>query len=308
MGTKHANTDWISTFSIWGTDVYTPTLINSNTYSGTALEVRGSSPTSSINVFGLRTSSKQYIFGDGISTLTNWSSFGGASLSNGDVSSKLPSGISISDIASFRISASAISLLTNSGNVYMLSKGSYSNALFNILGDKSSAETSGSSASATSAGIKASAVNTNTTFTIASKPTLAIGDPISLVNGTSSINGTVKTYSSSTGILTMNISSQNGNTLYTTWTLSYNMVYWHQVKLADGVTPLSGVTKLSISGTGALALTSNGRLYYWGDGNPYNNVTPVAYNYAYDISTAIPSGTNVTDVLVAGKNNQQIYF
>jgi hypothetical protein len=65
-----------------GTDVYIPTLISSSTYSGTALEVRGASPTTSTNVFGLRTSNSLYLFGDGFTTITSGlTGFGGASLS-----------------------------------------------------------------------------------------------------------------------------------------------------------------------------------------------------------------------------------
>ncbi len=204
-----------------GTDVFTPTLISSSTYSGTALEVRGSSPSSSTNVFGLRTSTDLYIFGDAISTLTNWSGFGGTSLSTGKVTNKLPSGVVIADIAEFRISAAAIALLTNSGEVYMLSKNK------NLRGDSTATE------------------------------------------------GTV----------------------------------WHKVKLADGTTALSDVTKISVSGSGVMALTTTGGLFYWGDGNPYGNPTaPKSYSYAHDISSAIPSGTNISDVLVAGASHSNLFL
>ena len=204
-----------------GTDVFTPTKISSGTYSGTALEVRGSSPTTSTNVFGLRTSTDLYIFGDDINALTNWSGFGGTSLSTGNVTSKLPSGVTISNIKEFRISTTAIALLTNTGEVYMLS------TKVNLRGDFNVAE------------------------------------------------GSV----------------------------------WHKVKLSDGTTPLSNVTKLSVSGSGVLALTSTGTLYYWGDGNPYGSpTTPTAYNYAFDISSAVPAGTTISDVLVAGKTRSNLFL
>jgi gliding motility-associated-like protein len=285
-------------------DVYVPSLISSSSYSGVPLEVRGSSPTSSVNVFGLRTTTKFYVFGDGRGNITNWSSFGGTSLSTGDVTSKLPAGVSLSDVASFRISSSAIALLTNSGNVYILSKNS-----LNILGDKSTSESTSSSAAATSSSINPSSVTNTTQFTIASKPNLSVGDQISLSNGTNSISGTVNTYNISTGVLTINKVSTSGSSSFNTWTLSYNYSWWHQVKLSDGTTPLSGVTKLSVSGSGAMALTSSGRLYYWGDGNPYGSLTtPTSYNYAYDITAATPSGTTISDVLVAGKTNSNLFL
>jgi gliding motility-associated-like protein len=209
-----------------GADVHTPSIINNSNYSGIALEVRGSSPTTSTNVFGLRTSTNLYLFGDGFSTITNWTGFGGASLStaSSNINSKLPIGVSISDIAEFRVSSAAIALLTNSGNVYMLSKNK------NLRGDSTVAE----------------------------------------------------------------IVSSNG---------------WHSVKLSDGTTPLSNVSKLSVSGNGVLALTSNGKLYYWGDGNPFGHPTaPKSYSYAFDISTAVPSGTNISDVLVTGQSHSNLFL
>ena len=286
-------------------DVYVPTLISNSTYTGTPLEVRGSSPTSSINVFGLRTTSKLYVFGDGIANITSWSSFGSLALTNGDVTSKLPTGVSLSDIASFRISSSAIALLTNSGNVYMLSKNS-----LNILGNKATSEATSSTATATSSGVKPNVVSTSTSFTIASKPTLAVGDPISLVNGSNSVSGTVNTYNVATGVLTINPISNNGSTTTSSWTVTYNYSnWWHKVTLSDGTTPLSGVTKLSISGSGAMALTASGNLYYWGDGNPYGSAgSPTAYNYAFDISSAVPAGTSISDILVAGKSNSNLFL
>lgn len=290
-------------------DVYTPTLINTSAYNGIPYEVRGSSPSSSTSVFGLRTSTRLYVFGDAVTSITNWSSFGGGSLSTGDVTSKLPTGVTINDISTFRISASAIALLTNAGNVYMMSKGS-TNSNFNILGDKSTTEFTSTNVSATtSTAYKVSGITSSISITIASKPALNIGDAVTLSNGTNSVSGTVNTYNATTGVLTISPSSNTGgNSTFTSWTVSYNISYWHQVKLSDGVTPLSGVTKLSVSGAGAMALTSTGKLYYWGDGNPYNNTTPVAYNYAFDISTAVPTGTNVSDVLVVGKQISNLYL
>ena len=78
---------------------------------------------------------------------------------------------------------------------------------------------------------------------------------------------------------------------------------WHQVKLANG-TPLSGVVKFSLSGSGAFALTATGKIYYWGRPANVNGAvnTGTSYNYAYDMSAQIPSGTSVVELVVLGKN------
>jgi len=156
-------------------DVYTPRQVTTG-YSGIPLEVRCGYPGGK-DVFGLKTSTNFYIFGNaitsgtsGISGITSFSGFGGSSLSAGDVSAKLPSGVTVSDIAQFRISTNAIALITNSGNVYMMSKLTTGK----LYGDNTASETT--------------------------------------------ISGS----------------------------------YWHKVLLADGVTPLSGVTQFSLAVNGHL--------------------------------------------------------
>lgn len=267
-----------------GGDVYTPSKVTTG-YSGVPLEVRSSYPGSK-DIFGLRTSSNFYIFGNyNSSVYTGWTGFGGGTIASGNITYKLP--VSISDIASFDISTSAIAIVTkSSGNVYILSNNT------NLLGDKTA--TLNSTATATSTSITPSSVTSSTQFTIATKPTdIVIGSPIYLSSGSSAINGTVNSYSTSTGILTINVISSSGSTNVTSWSLAYNN--WHKVKLSDGVTDLSNVTKFSISASGAFALTNNGHIYYWGESNPLNSNK---YNYAYDMSSYIPSGISVSDVLV----------
>ncbi|OYY17427.1 MAG: hypothetical protein B7Y69_10730, partial [Sphingobacteriia bacterium 35-40-8] len=82
-----------------------------------------------------------------------------------------------------------------------------------------------------------------------------------------------------------------------------NGAIWHQVKLSDG-TPLSGVVKFSLSGSGAFALTATGKIYYWGRPANVNAAvnTTTSYNYAYDMSAQIPSGTTVVELVVLGKS------
>ena len=77
---------------------------------------------------------------------------------------------------------------------------------------------------------------------------------------------------------------------------------WHHVTLSDGTTFLSGVTKLSLCSSGALAATSNNKLYYWGAPANVAGVTntTTSYNYAYDMSAQIPSGRIVKDVVCLG--------
>ena len=181
----------------------TPTVVPSSSYSGIPIEVRGASSTGSSNknIFVLRTedtansaNSKIYLYGDG--TLPA-SGFGGATLttSTSDFSAKLPTGISMTDIAFIQVSPVTLAIVTKSGNVY-------------ITG---SVPTSG-----------------------------LYGD------------GT--------------IAASNGNN-------------WHKVLISGGTTALSGVTKLSISAGGAMALSGTD-MYFWG------------------INAYLPSGANVAKATV----------
>jgi alpha-tubulin suppressor-like RCC1 family protein len=203
-------------------DITAPVFVSTASYAGTPYEVRSSSTGggSGQSVMGLRTSSKLYIFGDmtNIASITSMLNFGGSSLikPNADITSKLPAGIAITDVAQFAISPTAIAIVTNLGHVYMLTK------TLNLQGDK------------------------------------AVAGP----------------------------------------------AIWHHVTLSNGTTFLAGVVKLSLSNSGAFALTSTGKIYYWGAPANVNGTvnTTTNYNYAYDMSVQIPTGINVVDVVTLGQS------
>jgi hypothetical protein len=77
---------------------------------------------------------------------------------------------------------------------------------------------------------------------------------------------------------------------------------WHHVKLADNITYLTNVKKISVSSSGAFALTNDNKIYYWGAPANVSSTanTTISYNYAYDMSSKIPSGRIVTDVVCLG--------
>ena len=83
-----------------------------------------------------------------------------------------------------------------------------------------------------------------------------------------------------------------------------NSAIWHHVTLTNGTTFLSGVIKFSLSNSGAFALTSSGHIYYWGAPANVNGIvnTATSYNYAYDMSTQIPSGITVVDIVTLGQS------
>jgi hypothetical protein len=201
-------------------NITTPTSVSSSSYAGIPYEVRSSSSGSSTgySALALRTSSKLYFFGTAanLTAITSMTGFGGAALTTAasDVTSKLPAGVAITDVAQMAVSQTAFAIVTNSGHVYILTK------VQNLQGD-----------------------------------TAAAGPAV-----------------------------------------------WHHVTLTGGTTFLSGVTKFSLSSSGAFALTSTGKLYYWGAPANVAGVvnTTTSYNYAYDMSAQIPSGTNVTDLVCLG--------
>ena len=199
----------------------TPTVVSASSYAGVPLEVRSSSSggASGYSAMVLRTSTNLYVFGTAanITAITTMASFGGASLTTAasDVSSKLPSWISVSNISQMAVSQTAFAIVTaDSGRVYVLT------TVANLQGDSATASS----------------------------------------------------------------------------------VIWHQVRLSGGVTPLSGVTKFSLSSSGAFALTSNGKIYYWGSPANVNGTanTTTSYKCAYDMSSQIPAGLNVIDLVVLG--------
>jgi len=202
-------------------DITAPVFVSTGSYAGTPYEVRSSSTGGGTgpSVMGLRTSTKLYIFGDmtNIASITSMANFGGSSLikPNADITSKLPAGVAITDIAQFAISPTAIAIVTNLGHVYILTK------ITNLQGDKTA---------------------------------------------------------SSPGV-------------------------WHHVTLSNGSSFLTGVVKLSLSNSGAFALTSTGKIYYWGAPANVNGVanTGTSFDYAYDMSAQIPAGINVVDVVTLGQ-------
>jgi hypothetical protein len=78
---------------------------------------------------------------------------------------------------------------------------------------------------------------------------------------------------------------------------------WHHVTLSGGVTFLTGVTKFSLSSSGAFALVgTTNKIYYWGAPANVAGVANVAtsYAYAYDMSAQIPAGQTVYDLVCLG--------
>ena len=203
-------------------DITTPTIVNSTSYaSGVPLEVRSSSSGSSTgySAMVLRTSTKLYLFGTAanITAITTITGFGGAGLTTAasDITSKLPTGVLVSDISQMAISQTAFAIVTNAGEVYITTK------YINLQGDRT----------------------------------------------------------------------------------TLNSAIWHKVLVgSSGATALTGVTKFSLSSSGAFALTNNGKIYYWGSPANVSGVvnTSTTYNYAFDMSAQIPNGVNVTDLVVLG--------
>ncbi len=206
-------------------NITSPTVVSALSYTGVPLEVRSASSggAAGLSSLVLRTSSKLYFFGTAanLTAITSYPGFGGAALTTAasDVTLKLPTGVLITDIAQTAISQTAFVIVTNSGDVYVLTK------VLNLQGDNAVAATN---------------------------------------------------------------------------------AVWHHVVLAGGTTGagpyLTGVTKISVSGSGILAATASNRLYYWGAPANVSGVTNTAtsYKYAFDMSAQIPAGQTVKDVVVLG--------
>jgi gliding motility-associated-like protein len=203
-------------------DITTPTIVNATSYgSGIPLEVRSSSAggATGLSAMVLRTSNKLYLFGTAanITAITTISGFGGAGLTTAasDITSKLPTGILVTDISQMAISQTAFAIVTNAGEVYITTK------TLELQGDRT----------------------------------------------------------------------------------TLNSAVWHKVLVgSSGSTALTGVTKFSLSSSGAFALTNNGKIYYWGSSANVSGVvnTSTKYSYAFDMSAQIPIGVNVTDLVVLG--------
>lgn len=201
-------------------NINSPTIVSAASYSGVPLEIRSTSTggAGGESALALRTSTNLYFFGTAVnlSAITTYPGFGGIAVNTAasNVTAKLPAGVAIGDIIQIAISKRAFAIVTNAGNVYVLS------TVQNLEGDAGGADAT----------------------------------------------------------------------------------IWHQVKISGGVTPLTGVTKLSLSSSGAFALTSAGNIYYWGSpanvAGAINTVT--SYDYAYNMSAQIPSGKTVIDLVVLG--------
>jgi gliding motility-associated-like protein len=214
-----------------------PTVISDSYYSGIPIEVRGAtSTTSSDNIFVLRTednvtpsNSKIYLFGNGVLPA---SGFGGATLVNAasEFSAKLPTGVTMADIAFVQVSPVTLAIVTTTGNVYI----------------------------------------TGTTTT-----SVLYGDGSGLAS--------------------------DGNN-------------WHKVLIAGGTTPLSGVTKLSLSAAGAMALSGN-NMYFFGKNAYVSNAT---FEATVDKATLINgtsimptlTGESIVDVISLGDGSAKtnLYF
>lgn len=207
------------------TNITSPTVVAAASYGGVPLEVRSASSggAAGLSSFALRTSTKLYVFGTAanITAITSYAGFGGAALTTAasDVTAKLPAGVLITDIAQMAMSQTAFAIVTNAGDVWVLTK------VLNMQGDNAAAATP---------------------------------------------------------------------------------LVWHHVVLSGGVTGvgpyLTGVTKISISGSGILAATGTNKLYYWGAAANVAGVvnTATSYKYAFDMSVQIPTGKIVKDVVVLG--------
>lgn len=224
-------------------DILAPVFVSTSSYAGIPYEVKSSSTGGGTgpSVMGLRTSSNLYIFGDmpNISAITSMANFGGPSLvdSRSNVSLKLPAGISISDVAQFEISPTAIAIVTKLGHVYMLTK------VVNLQGDKAVAGP-------------------------------AIWHHVTLSNGSTFLSGVVKFSLSNSGAFALTAtghiyywgSPANVNGVVNTAT-SYNYAYDMSAQIPAGITVVDIVT-LGQSGNNApnvlFLLGNNLRVYSCG--------------------------------------------
>jgi hypothetical protein len=207
-------------------DILAPVFVSTASYTGVPYEVKSSSTGGGTgpSVMGLRTSSNLYIFGDmtNIAAITTMASFGGPSLidSRSKVTLKLPAGVSITDIAQFEISPTAIAIVTKFGHVYILTK------VQNLQGDKG-------------------VVNA------------AIWHHVTLSNGSTFLSGVVKFSLSNSGAFALTSSGHifywgspaNVNGAVNT-TTSYNYAYDMSAQIPTGITVVDIVT-LGQSGTNA---------------------------------------------------------
>ncbi len=207
-------------------DILAPVFVASSSYVGVPYEVKSASTggRTGPSVMGLRTSTNLYIFGDltNISAITSLANFGGPSLvdSRSNVTLKLPVGVSVTDVAQFEISPTAIAIVTKLGHVYMLTK------VLNLQGDK----------------------------TVAGP---AIWHHVTLANGSTFLSGVVKFSLSNSGAFAF---TSNGRIYYwgspanvngaVNTTTSYNYAYDMSAQIPAGITVVDIVT-LGQSGTSA---------------------------------------------------------
>lgn len=214
-------------------NITAPTFVSTSSYAGIPYEVRSSSTggASGPSVMGLRTSSNLYIFGNtaNIASITSMAGFGSGSLinANSDVTSKLPAGVAITDVAQFAISPNAIAIVTNTGHVYILTKN------VNLQGDKAVAGP-------------------------------AIWHHVTLSDGVSFLSGVVKFSLSSSGAFALTSSGSiyywgapaNVNAVVNTAT-SYNYAYDMTAQIPAGKTVVDIVTLGQNTGSNVLFLLCN---------------------------------------------------
>lgn len=72
---------------------------------------------------------------------------------------------------------------------------------------------------------------------------------------------------------------------------------WHQVKTA-AATPITGVTRIAMSGQAMMAMTASGIVYVWGDKTFNGDGTTAATDRAYATVVTKPSGVTPADVMI----------
>jgi Secretion system C-terminal sorting domain len=123
-------------------NILSPTVVAAASYaSSIPLEVRSASSggAAGLSSFALRTNTKLYVFGTAanITAFTTYAGFGGVALTTAasDVTAKLPTGVLITDIAQMAMSQKAFAIVTNTGDVYVLT------TVLNMQGDNAAAAT-----------------------------------------------------------------------------------------------------------------------------------------------------------------------
>ena len=289
-----------------GTDVYVPTLVPASQYSGVPYEVRSSSSggANGLSAMLLRTSTNLYLFGTAanITAITSLAGFGGAAINTAasNITSKLPTGVAITDIAQMAVSQKAIALITNAGHVYMMTanaklqgdSAATSSSVWHHVTLKTGAFLTGvTKFSLTSTGAFAltstgkiyywgAAANVNgvvnTTISYLYPYDMSaqipsgqnVTDVVAVDGSATATTNTLfilctnnKVYVS--GLNTMGVLGQNNVTT------TFNQPTFITVKTTDGTTDLTNVTRIDGDTEADIctvgAMTSDGSIYGWGD-------------------------------------------